>query len=330
MREELANWAMEFPLAVVREAFAGSETAKFVTHDLPNALKIALPELESEYFIDASAGQGGWTHTPWVAVLNPAVTTTVQDGFYVVYLLNADGSHLYLSLNQGCTLLKNAVGITKAAKELRQRANLMRRRIANHASRLHAGDIDLRSSLWRAKLYEAGDVLNVDYDTSRMPAETELLADLREALQLYRRLWLEGGWSAEDEIIQDAKADGLDEKISLDQAKLYRLHKAIERQSTHAKIVKKILGTRCMACKLELGQAYGPLAQGLIHAHHLTPLSSLNAGQQVRLDPKKDFAVLCPNCHAVIHRMDDVSDLDGLRALITPSEDASRILRGAA
>jgi len=32
--------------------------------------------------------------TPWVALLDPAVTTSVQEGFYVVYILGADGRRL--------------------------------------------------------------------------------------------------------------------------------------------------------------------------------------------------------------------------------------------
>jgi 5-methylcytosine-specific restriction enzyme A len=66
-----------------------------------------------------------------------------------------------------------------------------------------------------------------------------------------------------------------------------------------------------------MAEVYGPLAEGLIHAHHLTPLSNLAEGTAIALNPRTDFAVLCPNCHAVIHKMGDVSDIAGLRALIS-------------
>jgi 5-methylcytosine-specific restriction protein A len=65
-----------------------------------------------------------------------------------------------------------------------------------------------------------------------------------------------------------------------------------------------------------MGEVYGPIGEGLIHAHHLTPLSSLADGETVELDPRTAFAVLFPNCHAIIHRMDDVSDIEGLKAMI--------------
>ena len=104
-------------------------------------------------------------------------------------------------------------------------------------------------------------------------------------------------------------------QFSLIEAKRYRQHRSIERQSKHSRAVRKALGTKCMGCERELGDVYGPIGEGLIHAHHLTPLSRLADEATVQLDPDSDFAVLCPNCHAIIHRMDDVSDVAGVRAL---------------
>jgi 5-methylcytosine-specific restriction enzyme A len=96
------------------------------------------------------------------------------------------------------------------------------------------------------------------------------------------------------------------EPDSVIEAKRYRQHRSIERQAKHSIAVKKALGTTCMICDHAMGETYGPIGAGLIHAHHLTPLSRLADGEVVHLDPSADFAVLCPNCHAIIHRMDDV------------------------
>ncbi len=63
-----------------------------------------MPEV-AQFNVEASAGQRSWTHTSWIAVLDPPVTTSVTSGYYVVYLLSADGKSLHLSLNQGCTTL---------------------------------------------------------------------------------------------------------------------------------------------------------------------------------------------------------------------------------
>jgi MrcB-like, N-terminal domain len=80
MRNELQKWAAEFPGAVAlgNGAFEESPVAQFVVRDLPAAIKIAIGSLGARFTIEASAGQGKWTHTSWLALLDPAVTTSVQ------------------------------------------------------------------------------------------------------------------------------------------------------------------------------------------------------------------------------------------------------------
>lgn len=58
-------------------------------------------------------------------------------------------------------------------------------------------------------------------------------------------------------------------------------------------------GTSCFICGLALADQYGAEVQGLIHVHHLTPLSSV--GERTSVDPVGDLRPVCPNCHAVIH-----------------------------
>jgi len=60
--------------------------------------------------VKASWGAGGWTRYPWIAVFNPEITTTIQEGIYIVYLFSEDMKRLYLTLNQGCTNLNKRLG----------------------------------------------------------------------------------------------------------------------------------------------------------------------------------------------------------------------------
>ncbi len=59
-------------------------------------------------------------------------------------------------------------------------------------------------------------------------------------------------------------------------------------------------GTRCAVCEKDMSEIYGPVAAGLIHVHHLKPLSEIKEDYQV--GPVADLRPVCPNCHAVIHR----------------------------
>lgn len=58
-------------------------------------------------------------------------------------------------------------------------------------------------------------------------------------------------------------------------------------------------GTDCFVCGLSLVDQYGPEISGLIHVHHLNPISKI--GRQSSVDPIRDLRPVCPNCHAVIH-----------------------------
>ena len=58
--------------------------------------------------------------------------------------------------------------------------------------------------------------------------------------------------------------------------------------------------TRCAVCEKDMSEIYGPEAEGLIHVHHLKPLSEVK--EDYRVNPIADLRPVCPNCHAVIHR----------------------------
>lgn len=71
-------------------------------------------------------------------------------------------------------------------------------------------------------------------------------------------------------------------------------------------------GVRCKVCGVSLEEEYGEAARGLIHVHHLTPLSDLDERRDV--NPIEDLVPVCPNCHAVMHRREPpytVEDLKG-------------------
>lgn len=316
VRDVFEQFVREFPRQPVTRdgSFGGHPLHDLVERKLVESVGDALGSRAIQYHIRGSIGQGDWTQTPWLVLLDPAVTTEVGRNYYVVYLLSHGAERLYLAIAQGCTVLKDSVGIPKATEALRRRAFVMRARAQPHASRLSALDMDLNvsSRVWRGKLYEAGCVLAKVYDCANLPTEEVMVADLREALDLYSMLRKEGGWAADDDIIEEANEDNISD-TGLTQVKRYRQHRTIERDSGHSKAVKKQQGTRCCACSLEMSEVYGEAAAGIADAHHLVPLSALDDGAVVTFDPIKDFAVLCPSCHRAIHRMKDPSDIEALK-----------------
>lgn len=74
-------------------------------------------------------------------------------------------------------------------------------------------------------------------------------------------------------------------------------------------------GARCAGCGDDLGKKYGDRGAGLVHVHHLRPISEI--GEQYVIDPITDLRPVCPNCHAVIHRGEVMLSMDELAAILT-------------
>jgi predicted HNH restriction endonuclease len=72
-----------------------------------------------------------------------------------------------------------------------------------------------------------------------------------------------------------------------------------ERNRTARRKCIEHYGAVCNVCGFDYGQAYGGLANGYIHVHHLLPLSHIK--KTYRVDPIKDLRPVCANCHAVLH-----------------------------
>jgi 5-methylcytosine-specific restriction enzyme A len=57
---------------------------------------------------------------------------------------------------------------------------------------------------------------------------------------------------------------------------------------------------RCEACSFDFEDTYGSRGSGFIEAHHTKPLYTLTPGDKTRLE---DLALLCSNCHRMIHAL---------------------------
>jgi 5-methylcytosine-specific restriction enzyme A len=73
-------------------------------------------------------------------------------------------------------------------------------------------------------------------------------------------------------------------------------------------------GYACQVCSTDFEARYGPIGRAFIHVHHIEPLASL--GSKRRVDPVTDLVPICPNCHAMIHKLPFPQSVAALRALL--------------
>lgn len=133
---------------------------------------------------------------PWIALLDPDVTTTATDGLYLVYLFDRDVQRVYLSMNQGATQhlrqaesdgLKGRAAEAAALAEIRAETDALRAALDPDMLAGTDADIDLAAPNFLPRGYEAGSVAAIEYTVSALPSSEDLGQDLARFAVLYGR-----------------------------------------------------------------------------------------------------------------------------------------------
>lgn len=74
-------------------------------------------------------------------------------------------------------------------------------------------------------------------------------------------------------------------------------------------------GLACEVCSFEFKLVYGERGEGFIEAHHVRPIHTLLPGQKTKLE---DLALVCSNCHRMIHARRRWLTIEQLRDQLSP------------
>jgi 5-methylcytosine-specific restriction enzyme A len=310
LREAIQRVLTEYPTARAKD-FAGNELADFLRRGFPETLRgmiAGFPDTEgSDLLVQGSAGQGQWVRCPWVGIFDPVVTDSAERGYYVVYLFREDFTGAYCSLNQGVTDVREQYK-ARVKDALRTRAADYRTRLGRDISPFISEEIELRPSASTnySADYEAGNIVSKFYATGAIPDEKSLSDDVLAMLKLYETLAYSVG---DGSTIEPEEQDN----EFIENYAAFRLHRRIERNPLLVKKVKELHGFKCEACGFDFEKEYPGIEKNkYIEAHHLMPVSNLK-GNKVSRNPMTDFAVLCPNCHRMIHRFSEPWNLVAFR-----------------
>lgn len=70
----------------------------------------------------------------------------------------------------------------------------------------------------------------------------------------------------------------------------------------------------CEACGFDFARRYPRHGEGYIECHHIKPLSELRPGEETAPD---DLALLCSNCHRMVHYRRPWLDMSGLNRVLS-------------
>jgi len=124
-------------------------------------------------------------------------------------------------------------------------------------------------------------------------------------------------------IEQDLFVAEEDDELSFPEGKeIYRLHKSKERnrelikaaKEHHLKNDSKLC---CQVCEFSFVDTYGEIGHGFIEAHHIFPISQLTEQTATKIE---DLALVCSNCHRMLHRRRPWLTIDNLKAIRQPNE----------
>ena len=98
----------------------------------------------------------------------------------------------------------------------------------------------------------------------------------------------------------------------------YRLHRFKERNRKLIASAKQRLNSidpemKCQICKFSFLNRYGEIGANFIEAHHVFPISALTKETPMRIE---DLAMVCSNCHRMLHRKRPWLNIDDLKKLI--------------
>ena len=206
----------EYKKARTSEEFAGHELGNLMRHQLPEYLE---EQLASNYEIDdyqikGSIGMGNWAKVPWLAIINKDITTTTQEGVYVVYLFSQDMQRVYLTFNQGVTKTPKEDFLAKREK-LRSSMDLKDFTVDNDIDLAETGkgkEYELSNICYRG--YTAEDILNDNI------TESELKKDLRKMMEIYQDYYQQYYTQNEGE-----KAEGFSENMEVQLTTKERINK---------------------------------------------------------------------------------------------------------
>ncbi|OLV18376.1 HNH endonuclease [Deinococcus marmoris] len=163
-----------------------------------------------------------------------------------------------------------------------------------------------------------------DYEEERKPASISLIVqavalEFRDQPEHVHELAaaIRSAVSVEPETF--ALLDANEEDAGFNEGRvLEQLHRRHERNRTavRKKIAQVLAATgklACEACGFDFQAMYGERGEGFAECHHIVPLSE--AGERkTRLD---ELAIVCANCHRMIHRASPMWTVEEVRQHLT-------------
>ena len=280
----------EYP-AAKKTKLKGNSLANFIRSEVPKIIQNNAGNILDKYKVLVVKHAGNWSSVAWIVITNPKVSDTAKRGFYPVYSFFENGKKIMFSLGQGYYDIR---------KMYKKEAN----------SILISRGIILKNKSGDFKKYGFKNVSSTKI-TLKKDKQREIWVKSTAFGKIYDRVVAKGGTS---EVFEEPDLEDIEiiENLNGSEKKAIRKHREHEKyyiktDPTFIKKLKKKFNYTCQACNLNFEKIYGKYNNKLdyVEAHHIVPKSEIikmiDLNQELGRE-EKDFAILCANCHRMIHR----------------------------
>lgn len=316
---------------VNKENFANNDIIKLISKEIPNNLYHKL-ENKNLLKVEGSGGKGQPAEIPWICIFSKKIKDSndkfisAQKGIYIVILIKADLTGMYLSINQGFTYFKNNYGTKEAKNKIRLVSNIIRDMFYSDIT-TELTDINLNCKNDLGKGYEYGNILAKYYDINNVNNDKIIIEDINKYLLLYdrliRKIELRSIESFYDELF--LKIDGYtleEENQKYIDKYLIKNIKLIKNQLDCKKEIKSIISNKGIKvyprdikvaanalilanykCEIENNHITfirKSNSMNYTEAHHLIPISKQEEFKY-SLDIEANIVSLCSNCQNCLH-----------------------------
>lgn len=166
----------------------------------------------------------------------------------------------------------------------------------------------------------AKDLISKKFDEITKNMNPDIVKSRKKDLLVYASSLLSEDKNALNKIYQGTSIQDYDKLIDdfhIREEKRLKNHISYEGRIgvRDKRILKEKLDYTCQACGLKMSEKYGNIGANYIELHHKVPYSQLQENDN-RLLNVNDFCVLCPNCHRMIHKLENAGDIKLLKEIL--------------
>ncbi|GAB2468523.1 hypothetical protein HD599_000590 [Conyzicola lurida] len=157
-------------------------------HNLLHQLEFSLPDIQTQ----GRDATGRKSEIPWVRIHSVSRSPNATEGWYLVYLFDAFGTGVTLSINQGTTRWQDGEYRARKPAELESRVEWARQSLAEEENLREGLLRSIKLPTRKSKLgagYERGNVFAIRYGAGEIPDDKTLSSDLLYMTRLLATLY---------------------------------------------------------------------------------------------------------------------------------------------